>query len=626
MRHTNIHSSNLSSTKRRSNTVAIESMEGRRLLTSVVVNTTIDAVFPAGSPFVSLRNAIATASANPSTTVTFDSTVFASHQTIKLNGNQLELSGSGVTSLTAPASGLTISGANLTRVLQVDGGTTATLSGLTITDGYSTGAGGGLLNYGSLTLKNITINDNETTQYGGGISDQGGKLTMSDCVVSGNTAPNGTGGIDNNNASTVTLTGVTISDNTGGPALEIYGSTGDVYDSTISDNNLTLGSSNGISVDNGSTVILSEDTLTGNTSTSGTGGVANVSGTLTIEDVTIVGNSGGSGVGGLYNGSNPPTVSNSIIAGNSGSLGPDVDGSFNSLGFNLIGKSDGSSGFNSADLTGTIAHPLNAKLGSLANNGGPTETLLPLAGSPAIGAGLVAYVPKGVTTDQRGLARVVNGKVDIGAVELQGSVVTTTITATAPAAQTATVGTAKSFSLGSFTETNATAPYTATVVWGDGTANTTIKLTAAGTIPATTHTYAKAGTDTVSVTVTDAKGNKSNTAPFKVTVTAAATGTISGIVFNDSNGDKKQDDGELGLGDCTVFIDLKDTGKYAAGDPTAVTPFDGVFSFTGLAAGTYRILVEPESGTVATTPTVLTITLKAGGVSSGNLFGLKAIA
>ena len=55
-------------------------------------------------------------------------------------------------------------------------------------------------------------------------------------------------------------------------------------------------------------------------------------------------------------------------------------------------------------------------LGSLQNNGGPTPTLALLSGSPAIDAGDPTAAP---ATDQRGLARVVNGIIDIGAFELQ---------------------------------------------------------------------------------------------------------------------------------------------------------------------------------------------------------------
>jgi hypothetical protein len=57
----------------------------------------------------------------------------------------------------------------------------------------------------------------------------------------------------------------------------------------------------------------------------------------------------------------------------------------------------------------------------LGNFGGPTPTVVPLRGSPALGAGSVALVPKGITIDQRGKPRIVGGKVDIGAVESQAS-------------------------------------------------------------------------------------------------------------------------------------------------------------------------------------------------------------
>lgn len=104
--------------------------------------------------------------------------------------------------------------------------------------------------------------------------------------------------------------------------------------------------------------------------------------------------------------------------------------------------------------------------------------------------------------------------------------------------------------------------------------------------------------------------------------------TISGRVFGDSNGDGKLDDGEIGVGLWTVYLDLNKDGKLDAGDKGVTTDVNGNFSFTNLAAGTYVVRVVPVSGITATKPTggMLTLTLKAGQASLGNLFGERAIS
>ncbi|MGA3067965.1 MAG: hypothetical protein ABSF29_14065, partial [Tepidisphaeraceae bacterium] len=102
------------------------------------------------------------------------------------------------------------------------------------------------------------------------------------------------------------------------------------------------------------------------------------------------------------------------------------------------------------------------------------------------------------------------------------------IVATPPPAQTATVGVSKSFSLGSFTETDATEPYSLSVNWGDGSPDTTFMMTAAGTIPSKSHIFAGVNpSDTVSVTITDNDGNVSNVSTFGVAVTPAPTLTVT---------------------------------------------------------------------------------------------------
>ena len=83
---------------------------------------------------------------------------------------------------------------------------------------------------------------------------------------------------------------------------------------------------------------------------------------------------------------------------------------FVSQGNNLIGETDGSSGWVGSDLTGTVATPLNPLLAPLGKFGGPTQTMALLPGSPAIGAGNNALIPPGVTTDQRGLPRIVSAR------------------------------------------------------------------------------------------------------------------------------------------------------------------------------------------------------------------------
>ena len=119
------------------------------------------------------------------------------------------------------------------------------------------------------------------------------------------------------------------------------------------------------------------------------------------------------------------TIGNTIVAENTATTsGPDAFGTFASQGNNLIGETDGSSGWIGSDLAGTIAEPLDPLLAPLSNYGGPNQTMALLPGSPAIDAGSNALVPAGVTTDQRGFSRFTNGVVDIGAFESSGFTIT----------------------------------------------------------------------------------------------------------------------------------------------------------------------------------------------------------
>lgn len=119
------------------------------------------------------------------------------------------------------------------------------------------------------------------------------------------------------------------------------------------------------------------------------------------------------------------TLLNTIVAQDTGAS-PDASGTFTSQGHNLIGTTNGSSGWLASDLKGSITSPLNPLLGPLQNNGGPTLTAALLTGSPAIDAGDDAVLgpPASLTTDQRGYPRKSGQHVDIGAYEVQAVVFT----------------------------------------------------------------------------------------------------------------------------------------------------------------------------------------------------------
>ncbi len=192
---------------------------------SLVVNLTGDTGAVAGK--LDLREAVALADVlGGNETITFDPTVFATPQTIALIRGMLVLwDPIGTIAIVGPAAGVSISGSGYSRVFQVDPGTTAILSDLTITGGEQTGAvngntGGGLTNDGTVTITDSTISGN-SAPYGGGLSNFG-TATLTDCTIGFNSAGTG-GGLYNGTTGALNLIACTFASNTGGGLYDASG-------------------------------------------------------------------------------------------------------------------------------------------------------------------------------------------------------------------------------------------------------------------------------------------------------------------------------------------------------------------------------------------------------------------
>ena len=235
-----------------------------------------------------------------------------------------------------------------------------------------TGYGGGAIlnNTGTLTIAQSTFEDNHTNRTGGAIFTVSGALTVTGSTFQHNGATGGAGAIYNQGVAS--LTNSTF---VGNIAYSIYLRQPEVH---------PQGSGGAILNLYNSTLNLSNCTITANFAESGGGIVSGVNSgsTVNVRSTIIAGNYAGKFFG----------------------AAPDVIGPFISKGFNLIGKKDGSTGFTLAtDKKGTIASPLDPKLGPLRNNGGPTQTMTLQTGSPAIDKGTsVTIAGTTLTTDQRG--------------------------------------------------------------------------------------------------------------------------------------------------------------------------------------------------------------------------------
>ncbi len=258
----------------------------------------------------SLRQAITDANtAAGADTIVFDAS-FNTARTITLGGTVLLIGTNADLTITGPGANLlTVSGNNASRVFQIQAGIgQVTISGMTITQGSglagATANGGGIDNAGTTTLTNVIVTANTANFSGGGIYSTT-SLTLNNCTVSNNrssfnntTSNNSNGGGIYINGGNLTATNSTISDNATGTVLTQYG--GGIY-------------INGASA----AATLTNVILTGNTASFSGGGIYKNDGTLNITNSNISNNTSSTNDGGgIYSFFGTTMISGSIISGN----------------------------------------------------------------------------------------------------------------------------------------------------------------------------------------------------------------------------------------------------------------------------------------------------------------------
>lgn len=421
----------------------LEPLEERILLALVVVDTSTDFVdgtitsveellaSPGDDGKISLREAIEATNNTPGADeIKFDDSLLGG--VIVLAGEQLtiaddlKLSGPG-------ADKLAIDGDERSRVVLIDDGFEGSLieveiSGLALQKGRSvatSGAsqnaeGGGLLNRERLVFERGVVASNFAERGGGGIDAAiGSQTAIVESRIFGNVGQHG-GGVLN--------------------AGEMR-----VAASEISGNSSTAGGGGIANIDD---LVIADSTISGNSGEYG-GGIYNIFSDLVITNSTISGNSATIEGGGIYN-FGTAKLTNATLSGNAAPLG---GGFRNAYFFGFTGNAEfrntivanSTSGNDVSALSFTLAtEGVNlisdgsyragpnvihgeARLGPLADNGGPTRTHALLPGSPAIDAGdsALARDAEGVALvhDQRGAGypRIIGGSVDLGAVEFWSS-------------------------------------------------------------------------------------------------------------------------------------------------------------------------------------------------------------
>jgi CSLREA domain-containing protein len=258
-------------------------------------------------------------------------------------------------------------------------GTTVTVANSIFSENGASDAGA-IASDGTLIVAHSTFEGNGAN--GGGAIQSRGTFTVTDSTFTGNSALSG-GGVENSGTGSVRKSTFAGNDADEGGAIGNVGSL-TVTNSTFSGNTITSFGLFGGGIFNAGRLTVKSSTFSGN-SASESGGIANL-GTATLENTIVAGNTQGGNCSGAFTTASTHNMSDDATC---------------SPGFTQVALAD-------------------LRLGPLADNGGPTQTIALGPGSVAINAGDNAAAA-GLITDQRGkgFPRIVNGRVDVGAFEVQ---------------------------------------------------------------------------------------------------------------------------------------------------------------------------------------------------------------
>jgi hypothetical protein len=397
------------------------------LLTAAVVPATA-ATFTvttnADSGSGSLREAITTANLTPGPhTIDFDADytiILASTLPTIVAGTTMTITGNGWDQ-TVIDGGNAPGATSGVQAFVVEG--TLVLDGVGLQNCYHAAEGGAVLvsGSGSFQFLNSRAEDNRSTWYGGVVYSSGTVLVQ-DSLITGNEAYEG--GALFIDWGTTTIETTTVSQNTatslgGGGITNHYSGNLTVRESLFQRNQAPGKYGGGLQILSSGQTLVENSTFIHNSASYGGAVSCGYYCDLTLRGVTITANSATTAGGGIDQDNGTVDLEGSIISDNTGTSGPDIAGTVNSLGYNLIEDATGAT--ITGDTTGNLIGA-DPQLGLLADNGGATQTCALPKGSPAVDAGPPAC--GGLATDQRGTPRPLDGddsgtsECDIGSFEL----------------------------------------------------------------------------------------------------------------------------------------------------------------------------------------------------------------